>query len=162
MVGPDPGVLRAGPRRYGLRHRHLRCQRTNDLRAVLRTALPDRRGAVDAVLGRVLPDRQPRRGAGVARPAHPALARGQPVADALSRHDGLVPGRDPPARAGCRHGVRVVVRDPRAREADGGLMADDAQDRRDPLVPLSPGAAMAVITYRNYTTDKRKIGRAQV
>src|SRR3546814_16025624 len=34
-------------------------------------------------------------------------------------------------------------------------MADDAQDRRDPLVPLSPGAAMAVITYRNYTTYKR-------
>ncbi|NYG57341.1 lipooligosaccharide transport system permease protein [Nocardioides daedukensis] len=34
-------------------------------------------------------------------------------------------------------------------------MADHAQDRPDPLVPLSPGAAMAVITYRNYTTYKR-------
>ena len=85
LVGAAPGLRLPGAGRDGLRRAGLRLQRPAALRGGLRDALPARHLPAVPVLGSVLPDHQPRRRRRLDRPAHPAVARRQPVADVLRR-----------------------------------------------------------------------------
>ena len=126
--------------------------RAAQVRGGLRRPLPPRRAAADALLGRVLPDHQPRPGARVGRPADAAVARRLAVADVLPRHRRLVAGRHQRRRAGRPLRRRLALVGHRPRQAAGGLMA--TLDRVAIPAPLTPAHAARVLVLRNFIVYK--------
>ncbi len=121
--------------RDGLRGLDLRVQRPRPQRArLVRPDLPAGPDPAVPLLRLVLPDQQPRPGAGVGRPAHPAMARRQPHPHALPRPRRPVDRRDQPRGPG--RGPGQSAGGWRSAHSSGGWPRDGAPPT-PPAIPTS-------------------------